>query len=110
MKVVDTSFDLCKYFSTSKVNPSIQWFAEILQKSLPQDLLKPCPFSGEIKGYNLTLSGFTKVLNFFPGTYKTIMRFHDTKDFNVMTANLVTEMKMTNNVVKDMTNPIAIDG
>lgn len=78
-------------------------------ESLPKEMMHPCPIYGEINGYNLTLNGFSHLFKYFPGTYKVILKFFDSQDDNIFTSNHFVEIKITNNVVKDMTNPVSYD-
>lgn len=110
VKFFDTTFDVCEYFKgSSQFNPAITWFIDIIKTSFTKELFHPCPYDGTVKGYNLTLDGFSGIMEHLPGTYRTVVRLYDAKDDNILTANHVVDVKLTNDKNnKDITNPYKI--
>ena len=72
-------------------NPILTWMLASMGDTLPKHLIHPCPYFGPQKASNVTISSEGFTAQFFRGRYKTIFRWFDDIDDNIITFNLGAE-------------------
>lgn len=76
---------ICEFFDGSNKNVASKWFFDLYSKSLDKSIIHPCPFSGELKSYNITADSNLLKSTFFTGQYRSSLRFFDEFDDNIFT-------------------------
>jgi hypothetical protein len=87
--IINSTIDGCAFLNgTDNNNPIARWFVDMITDSVPRGFYHPCPYSGELKAYNVTLK-FTNLISQFPkGSYKTTVRAFNKLDDNIITMKL----------------------
>jgi Protein of unknown function (DUF1091) len=91
--VINSTLDLCEFVNGTQSNLVTKYFIGIFTKSLPPGFVHPCPYSGEFKLNNISLNLVPESMQFLTGTYKSIMRYFDDKDDNIITVIAIVELK-----------------
>jgi hypothetical protein len=88
---VTTNFSVLVNGSTE--NPAGNFIFDQLLKILPSNLLHRCPYQGEVKLYGFTLTENPDIVAYFRiGSYFTKMVIYDTRDENILTVKMFTEI------------------
>lgn len=77
-------FEMCKVLNGLKQNSKFLETLLNVAKLVPGNLMKMCKGPGEIKYFNFTLINSTVTALFPNGNYKTIFKFYDDIDDNIM--------------------------
>jgi Protein of unknown function (DUF1091) len=94
--LINSTLDICGFFNGTQNNPLSNFFFNAFKDSLPKGLFQPCPIKGEYKALNMTLNGISQMMQVLAGSYRTITRFYDEKDENLITTNHLFELKRLN--------------
>lgn len=91
---INITLSLCGYLNgTDSLNPIMKWAYNMMEQSLPKEIIHPCPYYGIIKLMNMTIVPRQQVIQFPKGYYKSIIKLFDTKDDNIATATLGVELQ-----------------
>lgn len=71
----------------------MKWAYNMMEQSLPKEIIHPCPYFGMLKLTNMTIVPRQQVIQFPKGYYKSIIKLFDTKDDNIATATLGVELQ-----------------
>lgn len=91
--LIDVKANLCGFLNGTDNNLAVKWVTDMISKTIPKDLLHPCPYIGEIKAYNCSLQIGPEMSVFFVGRYRTRARVFDDQDDNIFT--VLVEMDLT---------------
>jgi Protein of unknown function (DUF1091) len=94
--LINSTLDICGFFNETQSNPLSNFFFNAFKDSLPKGLFSSCPIKGEYKTLNMTLNGISQMVQVLVGSYRTITRFYDEKDENLITVNHLFELKRLN--------------
>jgi len=82
----------CAVVNGTVSNPLLQMLKNMAGPSL-DPIFKPCPYFGEVKVMNITADLKELSYIYSEGTYKTILRFYDNLDENLLTLVLYAYVK-----------------
>lgn len=88
---INSTFEVCQVLNGTNSNPVFKWILDAVSETIPKDFFHPCPYFGEVKAYNVSLSLGGVFTQFLSGRYKGNVRIFDDKDKNIVTFKLVTE-------------------
>lgn len=92
--VFNTTINLCAFLNgTENSNALANYLKKELEAALPKGFYHPCPYSGELKMMNVTIAFRPEVAMFLKGVYRSVMRFYDDQDQNIVTAITDTLLK-----------------
>jgi hypothetical protein len=92
--VINTTLDICEFVNGTSKNLATKWFFDIMKTTLPPGLFHVCPYVDEMKAYNMTLNeDYHEASQFLVGSYRSITRFFDGKDENIITVKHFVEFK-----------------
>jgi Protein of unknown function (DUF1091) len=91
--IINSTINFCKYMNGTDKNPVLKFIKEAIEDKVPKGFIHPCPFVGQIKAYNLSVSLNGVLSQFLKGRYKTVARWFDEKDDNIITFNVGSDLQ-----------------
>lgn len=92
--VINVTVDFCGFLNKTDNNIVAKFIFDMIGKTFPTELLRPCPLATEFKAMNITLDLTPQIASFLKGTYRTAFRMFDSLDDNIFTG--IVEMELGN--------------
>ena len=91
--VIDTPpINWCYFMNGTTQNIFFKVCVDIVQESVPQ-LIHPCPYKGEMKGFNMSFDALKFGAVYPRGEYRSLWQMLDDKDSNIYTVIFETIVK-----------------
>ena len=83
--IINATTDICQFLGGDKSNIMVSMILDTVAKTLPKGVVHSCPYSGQLKAYNITIEDVPIFSQFLLGRYKFISKFFNTDDENIFT-------------------------
>jgi len=90
--VINTTVNFCGFLNKTDNNLVSKFLFDVILRTFPKKLFRPCPLATEFKASNVTLDLTPEIADFLKGTYKTTFRMFDSLDDNILTGTLEMEL------------------